>query len=231
MTTFCRTLCRFVRNLRSSKEGWVPAANLLSLISESKSSQSLSSSGMFPHCYLPPFGGFWELLSIQPLWLCACPADGSVSGNVSTSSSCSETYTSYSDIKPWPSVTPAAHLQLDFSTSWNSPRLLRCHHKPKLVRFSFSGSCSIYAISSIIFKSIWSSQTWIMEEAGNKHVKVTLWQRGDPFVSPCWLCSVKTLDCAKRELSAPSSTAADRRGTLPQRGTLRELVFHKIGKL
>ncbi|XP_028428026.1 guanine nucleotide exchange factor DBS isoform X2 [Perca flavescens] len=60
----------FVKNLRSSKEGWVAAANLLSLISESKSSQSLSSS------------------------------DGSVSGNVSTSSSCSETYTSFSDIKP-----------------------------------------------------------------------------------------------------------------------------------
>ncbi|XP_029306439.1 guanine nucleotide exchange factor DBS isoform X7 [Cottoperca gobio] len=60
----------FVKNLRSSKEGWVAAANLLSLISESKSSQSLSSS------------------------------DGSVSGNLSTSSSCSETYTSFSDIKP-----------------------------------------------------------------------------------------------------------------------------------
>ncbi|XP_078021676.1 guanine nucleotide exchange factor DBS isoform X6 [Epinephelus lanceolatus] len=60
----------FVKNLRSSKEGWVSAANLLSLISESKSSQSLSSS------------------------------DGSVSGNLSTSSSCSETYTSFSDIKP-----------------------------------------------------------------------------------------------------------------------------------
>ncbi|XP_054479578.1 guanine nucleotide exchange factor DBS isoform X3 [Anoplopoma fimbria] len=60
----------FVKNLRSSKEGWVAAANLLSLISESKSSQSLSSS------------------------------DGSVSGNISTSSSCSETYTSFSDIKP-----------------------------------------------------------------------------------------------------------------------------------
>ncbi|KAM4601800.1 guanine nucleotide exchange factor DBS [Polymixia lowei] len=60
----------FVKNLRSSKEGWVAAANLLTLISESKSSQSLSSS------------------------------DGSVSGNLSTSSSCSETYTSFSDIKP-----------------------------------------------------------------------------------------------------------------------------------
>ncbi|XP_055019809.1 guanine nucleotide exchange factor DBS [Boleophthalmus pectinirostris] len=60
----------FVKNLRSSREGWVSAANLLSLISQSKSSQSLSSS------------------------------DGSVSGNLSTSSSCSETYTSYSDIKP-----------------------------------------------------------------------------------------------------------------------------------
>ncbi|XP_034720519.1 guanine nucleotide exchange factor DBS isoform X2 [Etheostoma cragini] len=65
----------FVKNLRSSKEGWVAAANLLSLISESKSSQSLSSS---------------DLLLI----------DGSVSGNLSTSSSCSETYTSFSDIKP-----------------------------------------------------------------------------------------------------------------------------------
>uniref|UniRef100_A0A3B3VFZ6 MCF.2 cell line derived transforming sequence like n=1 Tax=Poecilia latipinna TaxID=48699 RepID=A0A3B3VFZ6_9TELE len=60
---------QFVKNLRSGKEGWVAAANLLSLISESKSSQSLSSSG-------------------------------SVSGNLSTSSSCSETYTSFSDIKP-----------------------------------------------------------------------------------------------------------------------------------
>ncbi|KPP78778.1 guanine nucleotide exchange factor DBS-like [Scleropages formosus] len=35
----------FVRNLKTSKEGWVPASNLLSLIGESKSSQSLSSSG------------------------------------------------------------------------------------------------------------------------------------------------------------------------------------------
>ncbi|XP_077408442.1 guanine nucleotide exchange factor DBS isoform X6 [Vanacampus margaritifer] len=60
----------FVRNLRSSKEGWMAHANLLTLISESKSSQSLSSS------------------------------DDSVSGNLSTSSSCSETYTSFSDIKP-----------------------------------------------------------------------------------------------------------------------------------
>ncbi|XP_051913554.1 guanine nucleotide exchange factor DBS isoform X9 [Hippocampus zosterae] len=60
----------FVRNLRSSKEGWMAHANLLGLIAESKSSQSLSSS------------------------------DDSVSGNLSTSSSCSETYTSFSDIKP-----------------------------------------------------------------------------------------------------------------------------------
>uniref|UniRef100_A0A8C2WF14 MCF.2 cell line derived transforming sequence like n=1 Tax=Cyclopterus lumpus TaxID=8103 RepID=A0A8C2WF14_CYCLU len=36
----------FVKNRSSSKEGWVAAANLLSLISESKSSQSLSSSGI-----------------------------------------------------------------------------------------------------------------------------------------------------------------------------------------
>lgn len=37
-----------MKNLRSGKEGWVAAANLLSLISESKSSQSLSSSGWLP---------------------------------------------------------------------------------------------------------------------------------------------------------------------------------------
>ncbi|KAG9339469.1 hypothetical protein JZ751_023607 [Albula glossodonta] len=59
----------FVRNLKTSKEGWVPAANLLTLIGESKSSQSLTSS------------------------------EGSGSGNLSTSSSCSETYASFSDIK------------------------------------------------------------------------------------------------------------------------------------
>uniref|UniRef100_A0A674NC17 MCF.2 cell line derived transforming sequence like n=1 Tax=Takifugu rubripes TaxID=31033 RepID=A0A674NC17_TAKRU len=53
----------FVKNLRCSKEGWVPAANLLSLISESKSSQSLSSSGIFP--VSPPFI-YQELLSLQP---------------------------------------------------------------------------------------------------------------------------------------------------------------------
>ncbi|KAI7810607.1 putative guanine nucleotide exchange factor DBS [Triplophysa rosa] len=59
----------FVRNMRTNKEGWVSAANLLTLIGESRSSQSLSSS------------------------------EGSGSGNLSTSSSCSETYTSFSDIK------------------------------------------------------------------------------------------------------------------------------------
>ncbi|KAF3857189.1 hypothetical protein F7725_009048 [Dissostichus mawsoni] len=44
----------FVKNLRSSKEGWVAAANLLSLISESKSSQSLSSSASLGTSALPP---------------------------------------------------------------------------------------------------------------------------------------------------------------------------------
>ncbi|XP_029700939.1 guanine nucleotide exchange factor DBS-like isoform X2 [Takifugu rubripes] len=58
-----------VRNLSTSKEGVITAANLLSLIGKSKSCQSLTSSG-------------------------------SGSGNLSTSSSCSETYTSFSDIKP-----------------------------------------------------------------------------------------------------------------------------------
>ncbi|XP_031680009.1 guanine nucleotide exchange factor DBS isoform X5 [Oncorhynchus kisutch] len=60
----------FVRNLGSNKDGWVAAANLLTLITEFKSSQSL------------------------------CSSEGSVTGNLSTSSSCSETYTSFSDIKP-----------------------------------------------------------------------------------------------------------------------------------
>ncbi|XP_035249550.1 guanine nucleotide exchange factor DBS isoform X1 [Anguilla anguilla] len=59
----------FVRNLKTSKEGWVPAANLLTLIGVSKSSESLSSS------------------------------EGSGTGNLSSSSSCSETYASFSDIK------------------------------------------------------------------------------------------------------------------------------------
>ncbi|XP_047227481.1 guanine nucleotide exchange factor DBS isoform X4 [Girardinichthys multiradiatus] len=60
----------FVRNLNTSKEGWMAAANLITLIEKSKSCQSLSSS------------------------------EGSGSGNLSTSSSCSETYTNLSDTKP-----------------------------------------------------------------------------------------------------------------------------------
>ncbi|XP_037542487.1 guanine nucleotide exchange factor DBS [Nematolebias whitei] len=60
----------FVRNLNTSHEGWIPAANLITLIGKSKSCQSLTSS------------------------------EGSGSGNLSTSSSCSETYTNFSDVKP-----------------------------------------------------------------------------------------------------------------------------------
>ncbi|XP_068185930.1 guanine nucleotide exchange factor DBS isoform X3 [Antennarius striatus] len=59
-----------VRNLSSSKEGWIAAVNLTTLIGKSASYQSLTSS------------------------------EGSGSGNLSTSSSCSETYPSFSDIKP-----------------------------------------------------------------------------------------------------------------------------------
>ncbi|XP_072300875.1 guanine nucleotide exchange factor DBS isoform X7 [Eucyclogobius newberryi] len=58
-----------VRNLSTLKEGWIAASNLLSLVRKSKSCQSLNSS------------------------------EGSGSGNLSTSSSCSETYTVFSDIK------------------------------------------------------------------------------------------------------------------------------------
>ncbi|XP_072252801.1 guanine nucleotide exchange factor DBS isoform X8 [Leuresthes tenuis] len=60
----------FVRNLNTSKEGWIAAANLITLIGKSKSCQSLTSS------------------------------EGSGSGNLSTSSSCSETYTNFPDVKP-----------------------------------------------------------------------------------------------------------------------------------
>ncbi|XP_055086781.1 guanine nucleotide exchange factor DBS isoform X2 [Periophthalmus magnuspinnatus] len=59
-----------VRNLSTSKEGWIAASNLISLVKKSKSCQSLNSS------------------------------EGSGSGNLSTSSSCSETYTGFSDLKP-----------------------------------------------------------------------------------------------------------------------------------
>ncbi|KAA8579827.1 hypothetical protein FQN60_006920 [Etheostoma spectabile] len=54
----------FVKNLRSSKEGWVAAANLLSLISESKSSQSLSSSDLL----LIGEGRIFVRLQWQRLW-------------------------------------------------------------------------------------------------------------------------------------------------------------------
>uniref|UniRef100_A0A1A7YKI7 MCF.2 cell line derived transforming sequence-like n=1 Tax=Iconisemion striatum TaxID=60296 RepID=A0A1A7YKI7_9TELE len=60
----------FVQNLNTSQEGWIAAANLLTLMGKSKSCQSLTSS------------------------------EGSGSGNLSTSSSCSETYTNFSEVKP-----------------------------------------------------------------------------------------------------------------------------------
>ncbi|XP_062371072.1 guanine nucleotide exchange factor DBS isoform X6 [Cinclus cinclus] len=64
----------FVRNLSSGREGWIPANNLLMLIGNSKSAQSLSSS-----------------------------ESGTASSNLSTSSSCSDSCnvssTSFSDIK------------------------------------------------------------------------------------------------------------------------------------
>lgn len=41
----CLPPCRFVRNLSSSKEGLIAAANLITLIGKSKSCQSLTSSG------------------------------------------------------------------------------------------------------------------------------------------------------------------------------------------
>ncbi|XP_028291571.1 guanine nucleotide exchange factor DBS-like isoform X3 [Gouania willdenowi] len=59
----------FVRNLNTSKEAWISAANVITLIGKSPSCQSLTSS------------------------------EGSGSGNLSTSSSCSETYTGFSDVK------------------------------------------------------------------------------------------------------------------------------------
>lgn len=46
----CVWLCRLVHNLSSSKEGWIAAANLISLIEKSKSCQSLTSSGIQTNC-------------------------------------------------------------------------------------------------------------------------------------------------------------------------------------
>lgn len=57
----------FIRNISTSKEGWIAASNLVSMIRKSTSCQSLNSS------------------------------EGSGSGNLSTSSSCSETYTGFSE--------------------------------------------------------------------------------------------------------------------------------------
>lgn len=97
-------VCRFVKNLCSGKDGWVAAANLLSLISESKSSQSLSSSGQFRQQEAEFIRFCFFLSQTHAVVVCGLSffpaADGSVSGNLSTSSSCSETYTSFSDIKP-----------------------------------------------------------------------------------------------------------------------------------
>uniref|UniRef100_A0A7N8WK99 MCF.2 cell line derived transforming sequence like n=1 Tax=Mastacembelus armatus TaxID=205130 RepID=A0A7N8WK99_9TELE len=68
-TLVCVSGHRFVRNLSTSKEGWITAASLITLIAKSKSCQSLTSS------------------------------EGSGSGHLSTSSSCSETCANF-DIKP-----------------------------------------------------------------------------------------------------------------------------------
>lgn len=42
---FCFCFYRYVKNLTTGREGWIPANNLLMLIGNSKSAQSLSSSG------------------------------------------------------------------------------------------------------------------------------------------------------------------------------------------
>ncbi|XP_077393626.1 guanine nucleotide exchange factor DBS isoform X7 [Festucalex cinctus] len=63
-----------VRNLNTSTEGWMATANLITLIAKSKSCQSLTSSGT-KH------------------------KRGSGSGHLSTSSSCSETCTPFTDVK------------------------------------------------------------------------------------------------------------------------------------
>uniref|UniRef100_A0A3Q2PDY0 MCF.2 cell line derived transforming sequence like n=1 Tax=Fundulus heteroclitus TaxID=8078 RepID=A0A3Q2PDY0_FUNHE len=92
----------FVRNLNTSKEGWMAAADLLALIGKSKSCQSLSSSGICTSIKAPERG--WACLRRVPTWsapqcLLVFPAECSGSGNLSTSSSCSETYTNISDAK------------------------------------------------------------------------------------------------------------------------------------
>ncbi len=102
-------LRRFVRNLSSSKDGWIAAANLVTLVSKSKSCQSLTSSGI--QIKYPKKKSVWhkssQLLSkttssdVTLQYVFVFLTEGSGSGNLSTSSSCSETYTSFSDIKPW----------------------------------------------------------------------------------------------------------------------------------
>lgn len=100
----CVRSYRLVRNLSTSKEGTMAAANLMSLIGKSKSCQSLTSSGNPPG--LLGHGGVgaqgWRLTpdSGAVCHFCMSLSEGSGSGNLSTSSSCSETYTSFSDIKP-----------------------------------------------------------------------------------------------------------------------------------
>lgn len=42
---FFHIFFRYVKNLSTGREGWIPANNLLTLIGNSKSAQSLSSSG------------------------------------------------------------------------------------------------------------------------------------------------------------------------------------------
>lgn len=89
---------RYVRNLTSSKESWVPASSLSTLLGTSGSAQCLSSSGKTPgpRGPRPEPAGFHsrelERADTQPQpFLPGFPAESSAgSALLSTSSSCSE---------------------------------------------------------------------------------------------------------------------------------------------
>lgn len=126
------TLRRCVKNLRSSKEGWVPAANLLSLISESKSSQSLSSSGIFPAaaplCVLtaterPAFHAGADVLVLQMAASLGTSARPPAAARHTPATQTSNPERLSLQLHPWNRVSAQPEAP---------PRRLRSHHTPKL---------------------------------------------------------------------------------------------------
>lgn len=59
-----------MRNLNTSKEGWIPAANLIKLIGKSKSCQSLTSSGILRNKTVPNKSCQNPTCINSSMWLC-----------------------------------------------------------------------------------------------------------------------------------------------------------------